>query len=114
MEDRTILHKVSYLGHRSSWFAEEWHTRMVRVASRLSTGAVARDRWTGIALPWLPPRAWLLANRAQPAEGRKREAMPAAPVAEGLLAAATTRENISCETEDWWDYGKQVTRVVLS
>lgn len=72
---------------------------MVKVASRLSTGAVARDLLTGMVLPWLPPRACLLANRVWPTKGRSREAMPMAPVAEGLLAATRTRENISFRSE---------------
>lgn len=70
------------------------HTRMVKVASRPSTGAVARDRATGISLPLLPAKACLLAKRAWPTKGRARRAMPAAPVAEDLLAAKT-RENMA-------------------
>lgn len=67
---------------------------MVKVASRLSTGAVARGLEEGIALPLLPSKACLLKYRAWPAAGRSRKAMPAAPVAEDLEAAAKTRENM--------------------
>lgn len=73
---------------------ENQHTRIVKVASRLSTGAVALGLWTGIALPLLPSKACLLTNRTWPARGRNRGAMPAAPVAEDLEAATKTRENI--------------------
>lgn len=69
-------------------------TRIVKVASRLSTGAVARGLAEGIALPLLPSKACLLKYRAWPAMGRSRDAMPAAPVAEDLEAAAKTRENM--------------------
>lgn len=69
-------------------------TRIVKVASRLSTGAVARGLEEGIALPLLPSKACLLKYRAWPAVGRSRKAMPAAPVAEDLEAAVKTRENM--------------------
>lgn len=64
------------------------------MASRLSTGAVARGLEEGIALPLLPSKACLLKYRAWPAVGRRRKAMPAAPVAEDLEAAVKTRENM--------------------
>lgn len=36
--------------------------------------------------------------------------MPAAPVAEGLLAATRTRENISVRTGKKLDYGRQIAK----
>lgn len=74
---------------------ESTPTRIVKVASKFSTGAVALDLWLGISLPLLPAKACLLANRAWPAKGRHRKAMPAALGAEDLVAATKTRENMS-------------------
>lgn len=75
-------------------------TRIVKVASRFSTGAVALDLWLGISLPLLPAKACLLANRAWPAKGRHRGATPAARGAEDLVAATKTRENMSWYIQD--------------
>lgn len=96
MEDWAVLGgKESANGKEDHHHEESSPTRMVKVASRFSTGAVALDLWLGMSLPLLPAKACLLANRAWPAKGWHREAKPAAPVAEDLVAAAKTRENMS-------------------
>lgn len=64
---------------------------MVKVASALLAGAVARGLCLGMVLPLLPATALLLIKRAWLV---RREGRPAAPKAEGLVARIAMRENI--------------------
>lgn len=97
VEDRTVL-VGQIVSSAEGCYRTSSRTRIVKVASRFSTGAVALALWlgAGISLPLLPARAVLLANRSWP-KGRLRAAMamPAAPGAEDLVAAMKTRENMS-------------------
>jgi hypothetical protein len=78
---------------------------MVKVASALLAGAVARGLCLGIVLPLLPATALLLMKRAWLV---KREESPAALKAEGLEARIAARENMLSGDEQF-EGGGQVS-----